>query len=158
MLNFDKKGQGELPSIKTIILIVVIGVFFITWLVLLLNFNNYSIDEREVVRDQIISKVTDGKCFSNEIGVIDSGELNQNNLDECFSNLDGNYIGYLSLETNSGEVISDTSHYINGNQEDFERFASQCGVSDSHLCHQVYYPMIYDDTPVLMNLLVITSY
>ncbi len=84
--NSNKKGV-MVPTIKTFLILFITTIIIISFILILNEYSKLSIDERKINQQLVINKFFNGKCFSNEFGVIEESAFNQESIDVCFEGI-----------------------------------------------------------------------
>ncbi len=135
------KNKAQIPIQKTLIILGLSTIIFITMLLLLFQTTKVNIDDKKLKTQIVISKIFNSDCFSKDYATIEEQYFTQDNLNNnCFKNLENDLNLRLSIDMGK--------NYIYANEEsEFTRKKNYCNAPDSNiLCTRMIYPITYIDT------------
>ena len=129
--------KGEISPMEYIFIIIISGVFLSVWIFILLKSQTVFVDERKINTQLLIKQALDGKCFSDEYGLIIENEFTNENIEECFKNLPDSLVFKINIDFKTFIFPDDESS--------FNSLANKCLLTNSNLCTHMKYPVRYLD-------------
>ena len=130
---FNNK-KGSLPVLELIFILLLSTVILISWVLVLLNAQNFYIDERKIQTQLVIHNILSKDCFGDGYAVFNLDEFTQESLDTCLSGLDNSTLVRVKLRSKQSIVSF-------GKDEEFKKKAILCTRSGSTLCTEMMYPV-----------------
>jgi hypothetical protein len=150
---FKNNKSGFINTVQLFLIILITTISLIVWSVSIVKSQTVFIDERNINTQLVIKKSLDGRCFSEEYGLIIESEFNRENIDNCFDEFSDSLIFRI-------DVSSNTFTYPNDDSE-FSRLANLCLDTSSFSCTQMKYPIRYrvdsKDSMEILTLQVIST-
>lgn len=134
-----KSKKAEIPAIKTIIILLVTTLIFLTFTIILFKTSNHTIDDKKLETQIIVNKLFNSNCFSDEYGIINEDEFTSENLQECFKNLPSDLAFQVKLEGSNSKAIAI-------NPTIFENKIKLCSLQSNLLCTDMSYPVTVKTT------------
>ncbi len=130
---FNNK-KGSLPVLELIFILLLSTIILVLWVLVLLNAQNFYIDERKIQTQLVINNILSNDCFGNGYAVFNLDEFTQNSLDTCLSGLnDSSALVRIKLESKRFVAFK--------RDKDFQEKAVLCTRSSSILCTEMRYPV-----------------
>lgn len=124
--------KGAIPTLKTIIILLITSVIFISFVLILMKTTGLTIEDKKIQTQIIQNKIFNSDCFSTEYGIIDENKFNQNKFDECFKNFPSNMAFTIQIEKK-------TPIYVN--EQIYNNLKDYCSINSNILCTNMKYPI-----------------
>ena len=138
------KKKGFIDPIKFIMILVITTFIFIFFMLILYQMSDLYIDEKKIKTQSVLSKVFNGRCFSEDFATIEKNKFNKNTFNDCFNNLDSSILFRISLQNNERQRISKYL-YAGSYEEMFREKKNYCNLKSNILCTKMTYPITYID-------------
>jgi hypothetical protein len=135
--------KGNVDPLKFILILLITTFIFIFFVVVLFQMSDLSIDEKKIKAQAVLSKIFNGRCFSQDFATVEEKLFNEKQLNECFKNIDETMLFRVSIENNEREKISKYI-YAGNNEDKFDDKRSYC-IESNMLCSKMTYPITYID-------------
>jgi len=129
--------KGELPALKTILILLVAITILISYLLILISSKNFEIDDKKIKTQLILKKIISNNCFGKDYATFQEDMFNQNNLDKC---LGTNKNIYVKVYIKGKEKL-----YLNNEKNEFLKRKKTCSFlkKSNLLCSDIRYPITY---------------
>lgn len=133
----NKAQSNQIPVLKVIFIILLVTGSFISAILILYPLSSYTIDERKINTQLVISRSLESNCFSDKYSKLNLNLFTQEKIDECFQGITENTLLRIGID--------DKYYYVNDKKDEFNTKANLCSYSSTILCTQMNYPIILID-------------
>lgn len=133
--SYKLNKNASIDATYVIAITLIITIILISFITILVQKSDLTIDEKKIKTQLIINKVFHGKCFSSKFATIEKSEFIQANLNNCFENLDESIIFRIRVDQKTNSLYS-------GDENLFKQKGSLCQGTNI-LCSVVSYPINY---------------
>lgn len=130
--------KSEFPLIKVLVIMLVTVIILISYIFILIGYR-ISINDNKLQTQIIIDKLINNNCFSDQFLQINEKEFNQNNLDNCLSNINKDK-SLIRIKLEDKEPL-----FLSNRKQEFLDKANLCNLVSNILCTEMYYPVIFQD-------------
>ena len=123
-------------QVLNIILIIVVSVtLLLAYALVVLETREVVLDERKIDTQLILFALHNKQCFSQDFGTFEQRLLTQENIDNCFNQLDDNIVVRFSINS---EVF-----YVQNKEQEFNRLRDFCSIRSTQMCSELIYPVVF---------------
>lgn len=131
----EKKAYIDVP--KIIVITILSAFIFIYFLIVLSQNADLTIDEKKINTQLVLSKLFNGKCFSEDFATFEESKFTEENLNNCFKNLNDKTLFRIQVSS-SGNYL-----YPGNSKDEFETKKNYCNQNSNVLCSRMIYPITF---------------